>query len=111
VSPVEPGPPWVRTDPQGYILDMCPAAERLFGLKRRGATARSIYLFFDVGRQNVMRGVRTAACGRSVTVATRFRPIQRKPFVVCIRIEPDSDAALPNLVWTIEPALPQSVPA
>jgi hypothetical protein len=90
---------------------MCPAAERLFGLKRRGATARSIYLFFDVGRQNVMRVVRTASFGHSVTVATRFRPRERKPFIVCVQVQPDSDAALANLVWTIEAALPESVPA
>jgi PAS domain-containing protein len=94
---------WVLTDPQGSILEMSAAAERLFSVSQRSTRGRSVVLFFDINRQDLMRDVTAAALGRAVTVSTRLRPKERRHVTVRLRIEPQSKApiVLANLIWTV----------
>jgi PAS domain-containing protein len=96
---------WVLTDARGSILEMSAAAERLFCVTKRSTRGRSIFLFFDIGRQDLMRDAMAAALGRAVTVSTRLRPKERRRVSVCLRIEPQSasTAVLANIIWTVEP--------
>ncbi len=97
---------WVLTDARGSVLEMSAAAERLFCVSKRPTRGRSIFLFFDVGRQNLMRDAMAAALGRTVTVSTRLRPKERRRVAVCLRIEPQpgTPAVLANVIWTVETA-------
>ena len=96
---------WVLTDPQGSILEMSAGAERLFSVSQRPTRGRSIFLFFDIGRQDLMRDATEAALGRTLTVSTRLRPKERRPVTVRLRIEPQSETriVLANLIWTVLP--------
>ena len=96
---------WVLTDPQGSVLEMSAAAERLFSVTQRSTRGRSIFLFFDIDRQVLMRDATGAALGKAVTVSTRLRPKERRPLTVRLRIEPQSgtQTVLANLIWTVLP--------
>jgi hypothetical protein len=94
--------PHVYTDGSGRILEISSDGAKILNLTGRGGHGRQIAHFIVHDRNKLVEEIACAARGHAVTFATTFRPLERAPKGVVLRICRVLDAPAVQLAWNFE---------
>jgi hypothetical protein len=99
----------VHTDETGRILEISHDGAKILNVTGRGGYGRQLAHFIVHDRNKLVEQIEIAARGHAVTFATTFRPLERAPRGVVLRICRVLDAPV-ELAWSFELSGAQRVP-
>jgi hypothetical protein len=95
-------PPHVYTDGDGRILDISNAGAKILNVTPRGGQGRQLAYFIVHDRDQLVQQIEVASRGHAVVIETMFRPLERAPRGVIVRIRRVLENPAVELAWSFE---------
>jgi hypothetical protein len=95
-------PPHVYTDGDGRILDISRDGATLLNVTTRGGQGRQLAYFIVHDRAQLLQQIEVASRGHAVVIETMFRPLERAPRGVIVRIRRVLETPAVQLAWSFE---------
>jgi len=100
--------PHVYTDGHGRILDLSNEGANLLNVTSRGGHGRQLAYFIVRDRNQLLRQIEIASRGHAVVIDTVFRPLERPPRAVTLRIHRVVEMPVVELAWRFDCVAPRT---